>query len=297
MSEAIKPKHARDFDFPITGKRWFYRIAQYFLANEHMYDTEPDKYLLHDLKSRGVDLFTFIERSFLGSSARKEHSFFRSSETIGLLRLTSYDDWMNSIPSKTRQIVRKAQRMGLKVRVVDIDEKFAKGALRIYNERPVREGRKYSGYGLSLEDVMAKFARMGDSEVLGAYFDEDLIGFIWVSYGDRVVSAGRSFLSLISHRDKYPNNCLIAETVKRCCQRGYRFVTYGNMGYNPGLDFFKKANGFRIFRVPRFYVPLSAKGQLAIRLRLYQSLEHSFSPTITRALVPFYSILNKSLPT
>jgi hypothetical protein len=68
------------------------------------------------------------------------------------------------------------------------------------------------------------------------------------------------------------------------------------MGYNPGLDFFKKNNGFRRVAVSRYFVPLTFKGQLAIKMNLCRSVERSFSPTITMALVPFYNIVDKFKP-
>jgi hypothetical protein len=264
---------------------------------EHIYDIEPAKELLHTLRNEGVDLFTFIERSFLGASASKKLEHFSSPETIGLLCIKTFDEWFKSATDNTtRRHIRKAQRMGLKVSVVDINETFLRGAFRIYNETSIRQGRKYSGYGLSMAELRRKFSLMDDSEVLGAYFDNELIGLIWVGYGDRV-AAVNSFLSLISCRDKYyPNNALLAETVKRCCQKGYNFLTYWNMGYNPGLDLFKKMNGFKRFFVPRYYVPLSTKGLLAIKLKLYQPIEHSFSPTVTRALVPIYNKVDMFRP-
>jgi hypothetical protein len=294
LSDTLELKYSVNSEVPPSEKRWFFRVAQYFVADEHIYDIVPNKPLLDALRSDEVDLFSFIERSFLDSSSKKRRNLFSVQEGTGLLRITSYDNWLKSISSRAR-FVRKGFRLGLKVEVVNIDEQFLKSALNIYNETPFRQGRRYSGYGVSMKDLKAKFATMGDSEVLGAYYEENLIGLIWVGYGDRV-AALRSFLSLISCRDKYPNNCLIAETVKRCVERGYQFLTYGNMGYNPGLDFFKQSNGFRIFNVPRYFVPLTTNGMLAVKLGLCQPLEHNFSPALTRALLPFYNRFGRYLP-
>lgn len=296
MPQTTPKQEFKDFQLPVIGKRWFYRVAQYPIPPEHIYDIEPHKELLNALTRKGVDLFTFIERSFLGASKGNELGLFSNLETIGLLRMKCFDEWFKSITHRARQLTRKGQRMGLKVGVVDINEDFLRSAFRIYNETPIRQGRKYSGFGLSMTDLRTKFSKMDDSEVIGAYFNNELVGLMWVGYGDRVATVN-SFLSLISCRDKYyPNYALLAETVKRSCEKGYKFLTYGNMGYNPGLDFFKKTNGFKIFAAPRYYVPLSAKGQLAIKLKLFQPVEHSFSPTLTRALVPIYNIGNKLLP-
>jgi hypothetical protein len=294
LSEALELGNSLNSVVPPSEKRWFFRVAQYFVADEHLYDIVPTKPLLDALRSDGVDLFSFIERSFLNSSLKRRSNLFSVQEGTGLLHITSYDNWLKSISSRAR-FVRKGFRLGLKVEVVDIDDQFLKSALKIYNETPVRQGRRYTGYGVSMEDLKAKFAAMPNSEVLGAYFEENLIGLVWVGYGDRV-AALRSFLSLISSRDKYPNNCLIAGTVKRCFEKGYEFLTYGNMGYNPSLDFFKQSNGFRIFYVPRYYVPLTSKGVVAMKLRLHQPLEHNFSPALTQALLPIYNKFSRISP-
>ena len=294
LSQTIKRNCLDEFDFPLIEKRWFYRVAQYWVPIEHMYDVDPNREVLRSLSIKGVDLFTFIQRNFLNPATKKKYKLLSCSESIGLLHIKSYDDWFKSLGSRGR-FVRQSERNGLKTEIVNIDKNFIKSALAIYNETPVRQGRKYSGYGLTLYEVEKKFSRMNASEVLGAYLYNELIGLILVEYGDRVASL-KSFLSLIGHRDKNPNSALMAATVKRCYEKGYTFLTYGNMGYNPGLDYFKHSNGFRIFFVPRYYLPLSTKGKLAIRLGVHRPLEHFFSPTIARALVPFYNKLTKFNP-
>jgi hypothetical protein len=286
---------SRRFPLPLIGKRWFYRVAQYPVPPELTYEIQPDTQLLKALTDKGADLFTFIERTFLHPAADRSQSWGSSMETVGLLRITAYEDWLKTLSHKERNLVKKAQRVGLDVHRVDVDETFVRGAFELYNETPIRQGRKYSGYGLTLEDVRKKYANLSDSEVLGAYHGGKLIGLMWLGFGDQVATV-ISFISLISQRDKSPNNALMANAVKRCSEKGYRFLTYGNMGYNPGLDSFKKNNGFRMFPAPRHFVPLTSRGQLAVKLNLCQSIEHSFSPTLTKALVPFYNVVTKALP-
>jgi hypothetical protein len=290
----LEPNVKRELALPGIGKRWFYKVAQYFEPIEHTYDIYPKKELLTALAAKNVDLFSFIDRSFLRKS-NDNLDFYHCPETIGLLHTESYDAWLKSLPARERTAVRKTARIGLTTHVVDVDEGFIEAAHKIYNETPVRQGRKYSGFGITIDDVRKKFANLQTSKVIGAYLDNKLIGLIWVEFGDRV-AAMMSFLSLISYRNKNPNNALIAAAVKLCDEKGYRYLTYGNMGYNPGLDFFKKNNGFRRVAVSRYFVPLTFKGQLAIKMNLCRSVERSFSPTITMALVPFYNIVDKFKP-
>ncbi len=237
---------------PGISKRWFYRVAQYFEPYEHTRDIFPNSKLLFVLYGKGVDLFSFIERSFLRRHKQHRFGFYTSSETIGLLQIEGFDTWVKSLRPRERTTIRKADRIGLKTRVVDVDEDFIQSACRIYNETPIRQGRKYSGFGISVDDVRNKFSNLQSSEVIGAYIDNKLIGLAWIEFGDQV-AAMMSFISLTSRRNKNPNNALMARTVKLCHEKGFRYLTYGNMGYNPGLDFFKKNNGFQRVCNPKVF--------------------------------------------
>lgn len=249
----------------------------------------PRKTLLNRLLQQNTDIFTFIQRTFLGTV--NKYSFHSESEQIGLLVIESYDRWLRSTKYNARRCVKKASRMGVETRLAEIDDEFVNGAAKIYNETPFRQGRRYSGYGLSLNDVRKKFERTR-AKVLGAYFKNELIGILCIHFGDRV-AAYSSFVSLTAHRDKCPNNALVAESVRMCCTMGYRFLTYGNMGYLPNLDFFKNSHGFRIFNIPRYYIPLSTKGRLSIRLGLHKPLEHSVPRNLQRALIPLYNLASR----
>src|SRR5438552_1655252 len=78
------------------------------------------------------------------------------------------------------------------------------------------------------------------------------------------------------HHDKRPANALIAKAVEICEAKGVRYLTYGNFHYgNKGIDRlleFKIRNGFEAILMPRFYVPLTLKGALCMRLRLHRGL-------------------------
>jgi hypothetical protein len=281
-------------DSLMIERHWFYSIARYSIPSEHIKDITLSRELLDSLVQRNVDLFTFVQRSFLSHQRKRRYEFFSDSEPIGLLKIPSFDEWWRSIDYNARRCIRKSTKLGVRVKPADIDEEFIAGAQRIYNETPIRQGRRYSGYGLSIDDLNEKFTSMENSEVLGAYFRDELIGLLWVSYGYEV-AAYRSFLSFIKQRDKYPNNALLAESVRRCCQKGYHFLTYGNMGYLPGLDFFKANHGFRQFFIPRYYVPLSTRGELAIKLKVYKRIEESLPPKLERALLPLYNRVSRNL--
>ena len=290
--EAGNHRYPEDIDTIIFGKHFFYLQAQHSL--EYLYDPKISKELINNLINNRVDLFTFVQRDFLGFDCK--YSFPKDNESVSLLKLNSFDEWWKfQVRKEERNLVRKAEKKGIGVRLVKIDEDFVRGSLRIYNETPIRQGRRYSGYGLSLAAVNEKFSNLKSSDVFGAYYSDELVGLLWLVYGDSVVRI-RSFVSLVEHRDKSPNNALMAEGVRRCCEKGFHFMIYEKMGYLPSLDLFKLHNGFRQFIVPRYYVPLSSRGLLAVKFGMQRGIQYSLPPKISRTLLPIYSLASRAIP-
>jgi hypothetical protein len=79
------------------------------------------------------------------------------------------------------------------------------------------------------------------------------------------------------HYDKRPANVLIARAVEICCEEGLKYLLYGKFIYGNNskslLTEFKRRNCFEQFFVPRYYVPLTFKGKIALRLRLHLGLK------------------------
>lgn len=279
---------------PAIGKRFFYSYASYPM--EYIYDIEPTQKLLLNLKQKGVDLFSFINMTYTQKMPRN-HLFHRDLENIAIMKINSYEKWwMDTLKKKERQSVKKAQKCGVDIRNVEVNTNFLKEVQKIYNETPYREGRRYSGYGLSLDHLRDKFTDYGNSDILGAYFGGQLIGLLWLTYGDRAAMF-RSFVSLIKHRDKCPNNALISGAVKSCCGRRISYLIYGNhYGFLPSLDAFREHQGFRKVPLPRYYIPLSERGELAVRLGLHRKIEYSIPLVIERALLELYVPVSRILP-
>ena len=70
-----------------------------------------------------------------------------------MLEIKDYDSWWSNVGKKTRNMVRRAEKSGVKVTVVEPSEKFAEGVWKIYNETPIRQERAFPHYGESLESV------------------------------------------------------------------------------------------------------------------------------------------------
>jgi hypothetical protein len=285
--------YASDANILVTEKRLFCRYAQY--SHEYLHDADHTAELLADLKKRGVDLFTFVQRSFMQHERR--YLFLKENECIALLKISSFDNWWNfQANKKTRNLVRKAQKSGVIVEPVEENEDFARDVLRIYDETPIREGRRFGRYRTMNLAVLGRgFRNLRNSDLLGAYVNRQLIGFMWIIYGDKVAEL-ENCLSLIQHRDKAPMNMLMAEAVRRCSKKGVHFLVYEKFGYLPGLDSFKMHNGFKRCVTTRYFVALSQRGSLAIKLKMHKDIAYSLSPRLTRTLLPIYRTFTRVIP-
>ncbi len=223
-----------------------------------------------------IDLFTFIQRL---SDTAPRYSYPMELDNMAALRVTTFDDWMTKqINSKVRNMVRKAGKNGVVVREAAYDEAYVQGIQAIYNESPVRQGKPFWHFGKDLETVRKMNGTFLERSIfLGAYLEEKLIGFVKLVFDEEKSQAGlMQIVSMIGHQDKAPTNALIAQAVQSCAERGISYLWYANMSYGKkqadGLADFKRHNGFQKIEVPRYYVPLTLAGKLALRLNLHHGL-------------------------
>jgi hypothetical protein len=97
-----------------------------------------------------------------------------------------------------------------------------------------------------------------------------------------------NIVSMVKHRDKAPTNALIAESVRACAKRGIRYLIYQNFTYGTkqpdSLTKFKEVNGFKRVDVPRYYIPLTKIGRIALALCLHHSLSERIPESIASRL-------------
>jgi hypothetical protein len=72
---------------------------------------------------------------------------------------------------------------------------------------------------------------------------------------------------MVKHGDKAPTNALIAQAIQGCADRGIRYLSCANFSYS--LAEFKRHNGFEKIEIPRYYVPLTIAGRVALRFGLH----------------------------
>ena len=257
----------------VTGK-WI-RTAQ--VKDEEVVESE--------LKA---DVFTFAQRP---PETTPKYDYHLEWDNWAAVRTTCFKDWWENLPQESRKNVRRAARRGVVVRIVPFDDNLANGVYRIYNETPVRGGRLFWHFGKDFETVRRELATYLDrSEFIGAYWNEHLIGFIKMVYVDHVATL-MHIISMNEHYDKRPMNALIAKAVELCEQKGISHLVYGQFiyGNNRQSSFleFKRRNGFKQVNFPRYYIPLSLRGKVFVRLRLYRGLSGLIPEPILQPLLNF----------
>jgi hypothetical protein len=223
-----------------------------------------------------IDLFTFMQRL---PETEKKYSYPMELDNLAVLPVSTFDHWWNQqIKSYPRNRARQAAKRGVVMREVPFDDTLVKGIWEIYNETPVRQGRRFPHYGKNIETVYKEAATYLDSSVfVGAFLGDSLIGFIKIVHDETKTQAGlMNILSMNRHRDKAPTNALIAEAVRSCAERHIPYLVYANFVYgdkqNSSLTHFKEVNGFARVDLPRYYVPLTGLGRAALQFGLHRRL-------------------------
>ncbi|PYV79660.1 MAG: hypothetical protein DMG96_03340 [Acidobacteria bacterium] len=221
-----------------------------------------------------ADLFTFMQKL---PETSPLYPYLFECDNLAVLPISTFDHWWSQqIGFKARNKAKQAEKKGIVVREVPFDDALVHGIWEIYNEVPVRQGRRFPHYGKSLEAVRAMSATFLDSSILiGAFDSNRLIGFIKLTMDDTRTQAGvMHILSLICYRDKAPTNALIVQAVRSCADLGIAHLVYANFAYGKkarsSLSDFKERNGFRRVDIPRYYVPLTRWGAAAFRLGLHR---------------------------
>lgn len=209
------------------------------------------------------DIFTFWQRV---PEIEPKYPFHMEWEELAVLPVQSYEHWwMHQIKSRIRNLIRKSEKEGVEVRQTVYDDHFVRGMVTIFNEVPVRQGRRFWHYGKDFETVKHQFSRfLFREQMIGAYYKGELIGFVMLGNAGRFAITGQ-IISSIKHRDKATTNALVAKCVEVCEKMGLPFLVY-LFWSDDSLAEFKRRCGFENIRVPRYFVPLTLKGKLALKL-------------------------------
>lgn len=268
-----------------TGR--FLRVASIYDEDLLEENSVPDvDAFLARLKESGLeaDLFTFAQH--LPDTTRR-YPYAHSLETLAVIPVSTLTAWLHTTPG-ARKATRRAEKLGVTLAEVHLDDALLDGVMRIYNESPIRQGKLFWHYREDRASVKAALSTYPDrSTFLGAFCDNDLIGFLQFT----TVGPTATILQILSsqrHFDKRPNNALIAKAVEVCENRGLSYLVYGKYGgYDPksSLTEFKRRNGFQPISLPRYYIPLTVTGYVALLFGLNRSFAATIPTFMMRALL------------
>lgn len=279
-------------DLVIVTSGRFVRVAEIFDEYWLPADSLPDPHnVLERLRNvdKKPDLFTFAQRV---PDSKPLFDFHMEWDNVAVIPVSSYDTWFREqISSASRRNIRASEKKGMVIRADQFDEKYIHGIMSIFDESPVRHGRKYWHYGKDFAAVQAENGTYRErSTFLGAYLKDEMIGYMKIVWDTRS-AAIMQILSKMEFLDKRPNNALLSEAVRLCSERGvnhllYERFVYGNKGED-SLTRFKESNGFVRMDLPRYYVPLTHKGSIALRLGLHRDPKDLVPQWMRRRLLEF----------
>jgi hypothetical protein len=235
-----------------------------------------------------TDLFTFVRDI---SDESVTYPFYSEPVGLAVLPIETYQKWWDDLGFKARNKVRKGQKSGVELRVIQLDDHFAKGVEGIYNETPVKQGRKFFHYGKNAAEIKKELTSFLDSCIfVGAYYQDELVGFMKLFPGKNVLRTIH-IIAKVSHRDKCVMDALIAKAVELCDQRKIQHLHYGSWT-DGGVGDFRAKHGFRRVEVPRYFVPLSRRGRLMLKLKLHRPIRDRLPKGLVGPLLRVRTKLN-----
>jgi hypothetical protein len=218
-----------------------------------------------------ADIFTFSQK--LPSTIPK-YSYPMELDSVAAICLTSFKDWWDKLPQVTRKNVRRSEKRAVEVKLREFDDDLVRDIVELLRDSPIRQGKRFDHYAKTFEQVKKDQSTfLGRCEFICAYTGNELIGLAKIVYCGGI-AAVLQFLPKGSQQDKRPANALIAKMVEVCEAKGISHIVYGLYNYgnkrNSSLLEFKIRNGFEDFAVPRFYIPLTIKGALCLKLKLHR---------------------------
>lgn len=246
-------------------------------AEFYHYLTDPEP-VIADLRNQAdrPDLFTFTQSI---ADTEPRHSYRMEWDNLAVIPVTTYENWWEKqIISLGRNRAKQAAKKGVVLRETAFSDELVRGIWKIYNETPIRQGKRFPHYGDDYETVYREEATFLDDAIfIGAFLGEELIGFVKLVMDEARTQAGTmNILAMVRHRDTAPNNALIAQSVRSCADRGLANLFYWRFAHGKSeggsLSDFKVRNGFKRVDMPRYWVPLTPWGEIALRLGLHHRL-------------------------
>lgn len=219
-------------------------------------------------KELAADLFTFVQEAHV---PHQELAFHHETASASVLTIKSFDDWWKNLHFKARNKARKAHKAGVQIRDVKLDDAFVNGVEKIYNEFPLRQGRRFTHYGKDGATIKSDLSSFPEKSLFtGAYFNGELIGFMKLFEGNRILRFIH-IIAMLAHRDKCVMDALIAHAVRICDEKSISHLHYGDWA-SRGLGTFRLKYDFQRHDCPRYFIPLTARGKFMLNFKLHRPL-------------------------
>jgi hypothetical protein len=213
----------------------------------------------------------------------------RENDNFAVIPVSTFEAWWNiQAEPSVRRAVRKAEKSGITVKEAEFNDEFVQGIVDINNETPIRQGRQFWHYQKPFALVRHEHMTYSERNIfLGAYLEGGLVGYLRMT---RVNNSAHiiQILSMQKHSDKRIMNALIAKAVEVCEARGLTELRYCNYVYHDpssSLTEFKKRNGFTMLEMPRYFIPLTLRGQIALACGLHKPLKEQMPLSLRRTLI------------
>lgn len=269
------PTRPIDGNTVMTGGSWLKTASvmdEEFLEGEVIRDPED---FIRQLRTSQLeaDIFTFSQKV---PDITPRYKYHYDWDNFAVIPITTYSEWWDKrVQGDVRKAVNRAKRLGVVVKVAELDDSFVEGIRRIYNESPVRQGKPFWHYQKDFATIKRENSTYLDRCIcIGAYYRDELIGFIrMLRVGPLAMTL--QVISMMGHSEKKPTNALIAKAVEVCESSQFSHLIYSRFMYNnihSSLTEFKRRNGFEQVLVPKYYAPLTTKGSIAVKMGLHLPL-------------------------
>ena len=267
MSIRLDAVRAENKAFIISGR--FIKTAA--LKNDWQEDiNDPDR-VVRELKAcrATIDLIRFRQRI---PETETKYTYYKEWRYVAAIPVTEYKHWLQmQISPKARNKIKKSAKFGVVIQETELSDELVRGIMDIFNQSPVRRGKRFWHYGKDFETVKNEMSLdLSESIFITAYHGKELIGFIKLLLADRYAML-TLILDKMDHRDKAPMNGMIAKAVEICAGRKVPHIVY-MMWRRGGHGDFQESTGFERIPIPEYFVPLTLKGKIALRLGLHRGV-------------------------
>ena len=241
-----------------------------------------------------ADLLTFSQPL---TRTEPIHDYRIEFDNYAVAEIESYDLWLKGIKGNSRRSIRKADEHGLTTRVVPFDDTLVEGIVTLFNESPIRQGKRFWHYGKPAEVVRREQSSYLERSSFIGVFDGDLFaGFVKVVFIDDVADL-MQIIASSAYFSKFATHALLSAAVRECERRGARSLVWGAYSYggqkDSGLISFKRHNGFVRVDVPRYFVPLTVLGRVALGMNVHHGVTALIPAPVRSAAVRARGALNR----